>query len=76
MSEDKTTRKSYQTSLIFDFEREGVKKQFKFGVNGESLQDIKNNAIDIQKEICQSIYRGQSPEIKTIRFEFGDEILA
>ena len=50
---------SYVTALIFDFEREGTRHQFKFNIIGETLQQIRNKAKALQDEIQESIFDGK-----------------
>lgn len=35
---------SYETALLFNFEREGKQHEFKFNIRGENLKDIKEKA--------------------------------
>lgn len=66
---------SYETALIFDFEREGSHHKFKFNITGETLQQIRNKAKAIQNEIRESIFEGKLMITHPVKFEFGDEIL-
>ena len=66
---------SYETALIFDFERGGTHHPFKFYIREENLAEIIKKAKALQTEIQESIFEGKPTIIHPIRFEFRDEIL-
>jgi hypothetical protein len=66
---------SYETALIFDFEREGSHHKFKFNITGEAFPQIRNKAKAIQNEIGESIFEDKPTITHPVKFEFGDEIL-
>lgn len=66
---------TYETTLVFDFERKGTQRLFKFSVRGENFEDIRKKAKALQNEIFIKVYGGEATTITPIKFEFGDEVL-